>query len=251
MGQDDQIHNPVEQYMKYLMDLDKPDKPPEIINEPAQHLEIKSARHPLNKGGSRYDALKIADAIKQSVNVKKNSKENKFNRTQSLNQKRIFNIKRHPASLIIISLSGVVVYAAVFSLISFLLPGFANLVGTDLAVVGPIVGLFMLVMIALGLVLLFLIAKNYLANRLVLTDLKLIQILRTGIKDKVTMELPVNDVEDVVVRKSGIFQVIFNYGTLAIKTPEGQNDFIFKYASHPDIYAKAIQDSRLKYMASR
>ncbi|MEX2014439.1 MAG: PH domain-containing protein [Candidatus Saccharimonadales bacterium] len=244
MGQDDKIRNPVEEYMRYLMDRDKPDKPPETITEPARHLEVKKGRDEelqLNStAGNRQEALKVADAIKQLVNIKRDAKE-----------EHIYNIKRHPVGLILIFLAVIISYALVFSVIGFLLPGFAELTGTELSSIGPVVGVSMLVVFLIGLIYLSFKARNYLLHRLVLTDLNIIHILHSGALNKEIVKLPVSDVENVKIQKAGLFPSIFNYGTIIIETIEGRNDFIFRYAPYPDIYAKFVNDSKLEYLASR
>jgi hypothetical protein len=251
MGQDDKIHNPVEQYMKYIIDLDKPDKPSETVTEPTKHLEVKGSGHELSiSGGDRYYALKIADAIKQSVNIKMIPKKDRQEQTENLSETLTFDVGHHPVGLIIIGLPVVVGYAAVFCLVSFLLPGFARLIGVELSVVGRIAGLSMLAMVLLGVMFLFFGAKNYLLNRLILTDFNIIHILKSGLGGKKAVELPMSDIENIIVRKTGILPSLFNYGTIIIETPQGQNNFVFKYAPDPDACAKAIHDHRLEYLAN-
>lgn len=250
MGQNDKIHNPIEQYMKYIMDLDKPDKLPETTTDPVKHLEVKDSNKSPAGGGNRYDALKVADAIKQSVNIKMNPKADRLEQTTDLSETRIFDIKRHPVGLILPGLSVIVGYAAVFCLVSFLLPGFAKLVGAELSVVGPIVGQSMLVMVLLGVIFLFFTAKNYLLSQLILTDFNIVHIFRSGLIGKKVAQLPISDVEDIIVQQAGILPSLFSYGTIIIEMPEDQNNLIFKYAPDPDICARAVHDSRLEHLAN-
>ncbi|HEX5798073.1 MAG TPA: PH domain-containing protein [Candidatus Saccharimonadales bacterium] len=244
MNSDDKIHNPVEEYMKHLMERDKPDKPPETITEPTKHLEVKMDRGEEHgafnsSGGSRQEALKVADAIKQSVNLKRSSKE-----------EHIFNIRRHPMGIILAFLAVIIGYAVVFSVIGFLLPGFADLTGSELSSIGLLAGISMLAVFSIGLMYLLFKARSYMLHRLILTDLNIIHILHTGILDKKITKLPVADVENVKIQKTGLFSSIFNYGTIIIETIEGQNNFTFKYAPYPDIHAKAVNDCKLEYLAS-
>lgn len=243
MNSDDKIHNPVEEYMKYLMNRDKPDKPPETITEPTKHLEVKMGRdeeYTLNSsGGNRQEALKVADAIKQSVNLKRDSKE-----------EHIFSIRRHPIVMILTFIAVIIGYAVAFSVIGFFLPGFADLTGSELSSIGPLAGVSMLLVFSLGLIYLLFKARNYMLHRLVLTDFNIIHVLYSGILDKKIAKLSVADVENVKIQKTGLFSSIFNYGTIIIETIEGQNNFIFKYAPYPDIHAKAVNDCKLEYLAS-
>lgn len=252
MGQDDKIHNPVEQYMKYIMDLDKPDKPPEITAEPTKHLELKKGKdaRPQAGGGNRYDALKIADAIKQSVNIKRNSQQENPGQVQSAEELRIFDIRHHPVGLIILFLEVITAYAITLSLISFFLPGIAQLVGASLSSIGPIVGIFMLASCLLGVIALFFASRNYLSGRLILTDFNMVHIFRSGLFGSKVSELPMSDIKDVIIRNSGPLCSLFNYGTIIVETPEGQDDFIFTYTPDPEICAKAVNDCKLEYLAN-
>lgn len=252
MGQDDKIHNPVEQYMKYIMDLDKPDKPPETTAEPTKHLEVKMGKnaHPNTDGGNRYDALKVADAIKQSVNLKMNSQQGKPEPIQSAEELRIFDIRRHPVGLVILFLKVIIAYAIAFSLVSFFLPGIAHLVGANLSTIGPIAGVFMLALCLLGAIILLFASRNYLLGRLILTDFNMVHIFRSGLFGRKVSELQVSDIKDVIIQKPGPLSSLFNYGTIIVETPEGQDDFIFTYTPNPEICAKAVNDSRLEYLAN-
>ena len=252
MGQDDKIHNPVEQYMKYIMDLDKPDKPPETTAEPTKHLEVKMGKDARLRadGGNRYDALKVADAIKQSVNIKMNSQQENPEPVQSVEELRIFDIRRHPVGLVILFLEVITVYATAFSLISFFLPGIARAIGASLGTIGPITGIVMLALCLFGATALFFAARNYLSGRLILTDFNIVHVFRSGLYDRKVSELLLSDIKDVIIQKPSPLSSLFDYGTIIIETPEGQSDFIFTYTPDPEIYAKAVNDSRLEYLAN-
>ncbi len=242
MGRDDKIHNPVEEYMSYIMDRDKPDKPPETTTALTKHLEIKKDgddERSNTDGGSRQEALKVADAIKQSVNIRRNSDE-----------ERIFDIKRHPIGLVLLLLVVIIGYSIAFSLIGFLLPGFADITGSELGSIGPVAGISMVAAFLLGVIYLSLKARNYRLNRLVLTDFNIVHVLQSGLLGKKVAKLPVSDVENVVIQKNGLFPSIFNYGTIIIETSEERDNFIFEYAPDPDSYAKAVRDSKLEYLAN-
>lgn len=241
MSQDDKIHNPVEQYMQYIMDQDKPDKPPETTAEPTGHLEVKG------NNGNRDEALKVADALKQSMNIR-SSLEYDFQKVEESAQTTTFNMQRHPMGLILILTLAVVVYAIVFSLISFFLPTLASAMGTELNVIGPIAGVIMLVLVAVGIISSLAVSRAYRLNRLILTESSLIHALNSGLANNKIYEIPLADIENVSVQNTDILSSAFSYGTINIKTIEGQNNVKFRYAPSPDVYAKAIQDSRLEYL---
>lgn len=245
MGQDDKIRNPVEEYMQYLIDRDKPGKLAETTAEPAKHLEVKKTADPISQNN---EALKVADAIKQSVNIKKNSEE-QASQSEDLQDDLIFDIKRHPFGLATIFISVIVVWAAAFSLVSFLLPGLARLFGLKLSVVGPVVGICMIAVTLFVVLFLSFAAKRYLSSRLMLTDFSLGYSLPLGQSSNKTGEIPLDEIKDVKVYKKSILASIFNYGTLVIETSKGKNGLTFDYAHNPETYAKSIQDSKLRYLA--
>lgn len=248
MGNDDnKIHNPVEEYMQYLMDKDKPDKPLETTAEPTKHLEVKKALNSQStEGGNRQDALKVVDAIDQSVNIKKPE----FAQAKTVPPPlQVSEIKRHPVGLVLIFLVVVTSYAIAFSLISFLLPGIASLLGSDLNTVGPIAGIIMLLTLIFGIIFLLFTARKFLLDGVILTDSNIVEVSSLGLARKKVRELPMTDIENVAVEKAGLFPSLFNYGTMIVKTSYGLDDLIFGYASDPETFAKAINDSKLEYLA--
>ncbi len=248
MGNDDnKIHNPVEEYMRYIMDKDKPDKPLETTAEPTKHLEVKKAADSRNvEGGSRHDALKVADAIEQSINIKKMESAQAKTAPPQL---QVSEIKHHPVGLILIFLVVITSYAIAFSVVSFLLPGIAGLIGSDLNTVGPITGIIMLLTLIFGIIFLLFTIRKFLLNRVILTSLNIVEVSHLGLSGKKVRELPMTDIEDVLVEKAGLFPSLFNYGTIIVKTPYGLDDLIFRYAPDPETFAKAIDDSKLEYLA--
>lgn len=253
MDGDENTYNPVEQYMKDIMDSDKPDKPAETTAKPTNKLEIRSVDTdtPEPNSGSRDDALKISDAIKQSINIQTNPIKNKTIAKKIPLETQIFNVKQHPLGFILILLTVIISYAALFSLISFLLPGIANATSLSLSTLGPIAGYLMLIIVVIGLVFLLAFGRAYKTNRLELTDLNVLGTVHSGYFNKKAFRLPIADIENVIVNKSGLFPKLFDYGTLKIKTNKNRNDIVFQYTPNPNICAEAVLDARLEYLASR
>lgn len=240
--EDNKIHNPVENYMREIMNLDKPDKPAETTAEPARQLEVKGSGQPAPEV-NRNEAVKIADALKQAVNFHRNQIE-KTPETQ------IFNIGRHPIGLVYLYVFTVVSYSVVFSLVSYLLPAFSNAIGVDLNMIGPITGYLMLTMVVIGIISLVFASRSYLGNRLILTDAGLTFIGPTGRGNDESLQLPLNEIESVAPLQNGLFSRLFSYGTLAIKTPKNKTDVLFRYVPNPDFYIRTIQDAKLEYIAN-
>lgn len=243
----DKIHNPVEKYMQDIMDLDKPEKPPETTARPGGKLEVKASDNPKNNtsSGSRHEALKISDAIKQSVKL--NIKPKKSSKTvDQTPRSKIFDIKRHPIGLIYIYLIAIVGCSAFFSAVSFALPALASFTGVGLDVVGLIAGLSMVAITLSLAVIMFFVWKAYKRNSLILTDPNTMKVFQSGIFGDRNSQIDMQDIENVTVRSGGMLSDIFNYGTIIIKTAAGQDDLIFKYAPNPEVCAKTLQEIKLK-----
>lgn len=247
MGNDDKIHNPVEQYMQFIMDQDKPDKSPETTTEPTRHLEVKKRNNKDSSDaiGSQTEAIKVGEAIKQSVNFNINSAQDSPEQTQQTNETRVFDVGRHPVGLIAICVAVIISYAIVFSAVGFLLPGLVDTFGVK----PSSVGLLMLVVFIVGVIYMIFIGRGYLLNRLILTDFNIVHILQQGLFRKKIFELSLTDIEDIYIEKSGLLPILFNYGTITIKTAYSRNDLIFRYVPGPDVCAKAVEDTKLTYLA--
>lgn len=240
--EDNKIHNPVENYMREIMNLNKPGKPAETTAEPTRQLEVKGSVQPAAEV-SRNEAVKVADALKQAVSFHRNQ-------LKKAPETQIFNIRRHPIGLVYLYVLVIVGYSVVFSLISYLLPAFSDVIGVGLNTVSPIVGYLMLTMVVIGIISLVFASRSYLRNRLILTDAGLTFIDKTGRGNDETLQLPLKEIESIDSQQNGLFSRLFNYGTFDIKTLDDKTNMLFKYVPNPDFYTRAIQDAKLEYIAN-
>lgn len=161
---------------------------------------------------------------------------------------KIFSIKHHKIGIILLFtqvLGGLLIG---FILIGILLPDFTKTIGIDKSTTGLLAGIIMFILSALTAGFLAIAAYIDRKNELILTNVNITLVNQIGLFNRKVSELTMSSVEDVTVQKSGVLQSILNYGTLVIETAGEQNNFIFKYTYNPDSYAKAIQDSKARYL---
>jgi len=111
-----------------------------------------------------------------------------------------------------------------------------------------LVGVFGL--IALILVVIFLILATWIYNRslLIVTTRNVTLINQVGLFNRKVSELAMTNIEDVTAQKKGIFQTIFNFGTLVVETAGEQNNFVYTYCTNPNVAAKIILDARESFL---
>jgi uncharacterized membrane protein YdbT with pleckstrin-like domain len=160
---------------------------------------------------------------------------------------RVADVRRHPFGLFVIYLQAIVGLSIAFLLIFLLMPGFLDTIGVSQAQGNSLLFLAILISVILGLGFLFLAARIYRGNQLIVTNENVTQVAQVGLFHRKVSELSMHNVEDVTSAQRGIIQTFFNFGTLTIETAGEQNNFIFVYCPNPNAYAKAILDARQDY----
>jgi uncharacterized membrane protein YdbT with pleckstrin-like domain len=156
---------------------------------------------------------------------------------------KVADIRRHFFGLFLRYIETILAIGLSLGLIIYLTP---SVFGESSAAQSAVV-LLSLVVIFLGAIFLVFVTKIYNANRLIITDIHITQVLQVGLFNKKVSELTMENVEDVTAEKHGIFSTIFDYGTLKVETAGEQNNFVFIYCPNPNAYAKALQDARAAY----
>lgn len=238
-GEDENIRNPVEEYMKEIMNLGKPEKSPQTTAKPTDKLEIKEPEHSSRPVNSANEAIKIGDTLK-SANIEARKPG-----------KPIKNIHRHPIGLIFTYLSVVIGYAVFFSLISFFLPGLADTVGISLSTAGTIIGMLMIILALLGFAFLALTTRLYFVNRLILTEESMKYVLPSGLNDKKTTEIALSDIKNISLQQEGSLASLLNYGTLSVETSEDQDNIFFNYLPDPAENVKGLKKAAQKSVNSQ
>lgn len=141
----------------------------------------------------------------------------------------ILDIKRHPIGLLLpVSGGAVVTIAAIVALIfypadaeSFGLPGFglfAFIVSMVLILVG--IGTYIAVWV-------------YLRNQFYMTNESVIQEIQHSLFSRHEQTVSLGSIEDASFRQSGIFQTMFNYGTIRLSTEGQETTYRFAFVENP------------------
>lgn len=156
----------------------------------------------------------------------------------------ICNIKRHPIGLI-----GVYIMSGILLLLLFigvgLLPHFVtDLTGTDkmYAFVAAIA------VAALILVFAWVAIIVYNGNRWIVTSDSITQVQQTGLFQKQTSQLSLENLEDVTFEQSSLIQTLFGFGTLKVETAGEHSKFQFPFCPSPQKCAVEIIQAHEKYM---
>lgn len=172
---------------------------------------------------------------------------------QSINESetKILDTRRHPFGLIVIYVETVVALVLAVVLTYAFLPSLFSVGGSDNNKIVAVISVF--VFVAIVFVVLFLILATYIyeANRLIITNLNVTQITQVGLFHRKVSEVTMLNIEDVTSQKKGIFQTIFNFGTLHVETAGEQNNFVFAYCPNPDSAAKVLLDTREQFLQRR
>lgn len=149
-------------------------------------------------------------------------------------------IRKHPFGLFIILASGLFIALTVFAAtVAFASSSFLESVGfggTSNSVV-VFVGFIFAVIVAVGTLI---FAELYRNNVVYVTNEKIAQILYITLFNRKISQLNIGDVQDVTVSQRGIFQHLFNFGTLVVETAGEQQNYTFTYTPKPYETSKTI-----------
>ena len=93
----------------------------------------------------------------------------------------------------------------------------------------------------------YLAAKVYLANRMTLTNERLVLITQISLFSQDVPQLSLADVQEVTVKQNGIIANLFGYGTIIVETAGEQKNIILRYAKDPHRAADQINDAAEVY----
>lgn len=145
----------------------------------------------------------------------------------------ILAVKRHPIGLwgpLAITIGTIIILLAVW--IGY--PSFAEIDRQT----GQIVGIGAISIIIFSLIILiglfgYIAAWVYMRNTFYLTNESIIQEIQHGIFSKHEQTVSLGSVEDASYRQFGIWQSLFNYGTIRLSTEGEETTYRFQYASNP------------------
>lgn len=225
MSGENEHPNPVEDYMKQIMETNKLDADGSV-SVPAAPEEINRI---------------MEKALKRRKPV--------FNPTGRIEQiddgeVEIADIRRHPIGLSLLYVQFIVAATLSLGLLVFFLPEVVgNSAGTNL-----FIGVLTLIMSVLGIIFLILATRIYKGNQLIVTDQHVTEVQQIGLFNRRVSELSMANIEDVTANTHGFLSTMFNFGTLTVETANEQHNFVFRNCPNPNAYAKAIQDCRSAYL---
>lgn len=145
----------------------------------------------------------------------------------------ILDIKRHPVGLFI------PVFVTIATII-LLLSAWVSipLVTEPDPVTGTIANIGMLSLIILSLIILvgifgYIAVWVYLRNTFYLTNESIIQEIQHGIFSKHEQTVSLGSIEDASYRQFGIWQTMFNYGTIRLSTEGEETTYRFQFVANP------------------
>jgi uncharacterized membrane protein YdbT with pleckstrin-like domain len=161
----------------------------------------------------------------------------------SANEYIITVVRRHPIGLIIPLALGVLLIAVALIVLS----NYASIVtafgiegqfAQTSAVVVPL--LLFCVAVALGMYVAYYVYVN---NKFYLTNESVIQDIQLSLFSRHEQTVSLGNVEDASYYQEGIFQEIFNYGTIRLSTQGDETTYTFTYASNPKARLAALNDA--------
>lgn len=143
-------------------------------------------------------------------------------------------IRRHPIGLVMPTLLGLVLFMlTIIGLTN--IEGISSLISVDLyegAMFNILIVFLVLFIISIfvGLAISYYV---YTRNQFFLTNESVIQEIQTGLFYKHEQTVSLMNIEDASFYKSGLFQQIFDYGTIRLSTEGDETTYIFSYVSNP------------------
>ena len=89
----------------------------------------------------------------------------------------------------------------------------------------------------------------YRQNKLILTDMHLIQVVQRGLFSRSVAQLSMLRVQDVSAVRKGLFATLLDYGTIEVETAGEVDNFVFNVAPHPQQLADECLAVQEKYGA--
>ena len=87
----------------------------------------------------------------------------------------------------------------------------------------------------------------YRQNKLIITDMHLIQVVQRGLFSRSVSQLSMARVQDVSAVRTGFFATMLDYGTIEVETAGEVDNFVFNVAPHPHLLADQCLVVQEKY----
>lgn len=143
----------------------------------------------------------------------------------------VLNIKRHLIGLVIPMVATVgIIILLLTSLISY--PMVAQDAAGEVPALGLVTTILMSLIVLVGLFG-YIAVWVYLQNTFFLTNESVIQEIQHGIFSKHEQTVSLGSIEDASFKQFGIFQSLFNYGTIRLSTEGEETTYRFQYVANP------------------
>lgn len=87
----------------------------------------------------------------------------------------------------------------------------------------------------------------YRQNKLIITDMHLIQVVQRGLFSRSVSQLSMVRVQDVFAKRQGVFATLLDYGSIEVETAGDDDNFIFNLAPNPQEVADECLAVHEKY----
>lgn len=188
------------------------------------------------------------DPIKQDISDETKRKHDASHRMYptlnlSENEYIITAVRRHPIGLIVpLTLGTIMIAIALIVLSNYQAIVTALSIGGPLALTSAIIVPILLFCAAIGLGM-FVIYYVYTNNKFYLTNESVIQEVQLTLFSRHEQTVSLGDVEDASYYQEGIFQDIFNYGTIRLSTQGDESTYTFNYADNPKERIAALNNA--------
>lgn len=145
----------------------------------------------------------------------------------------VLDIKRHPIGLILPTAATTLgIFALLFALVSYPTIADASSSGVGLPGIGTVTIILLCLILLIGIGG-YIAVWVYLQNTFYLTNESVIQEIQHGIFSKHEQTVSLGSIEDASFKQFGIFQSIFNYGTIRLSTEGEETTYRFQYVANP------------------
>jgi uncharacterized membrane protein YdbT with pleckstrin-like domain len=158
--------------------------------------------------------------------------EESVSRYPSLNLSKeeyiISEVRRHPIGLVLPITIGSVLVLAVLGVLSM----YSTFVPSGNPPLSSVLmpALLLILLIVLGA---YIVVMTYLGNKFYLTNESVIQEIQTSLLARREQTVSLSNIEDASYTQTGIFQLLFNYGSIRLSTEGDETTYHFNYVSNP------------------
>lgn len=191
------------------------------------------ARPPKKEEAQVVHIAKAVDPIEPEVSPETQQRhEQSVAKYPSLNLSKqefiISEVRRHPIGLVPPIAIGSVLVLAVLGILSM----YSKFVPSGNPPLSSVLmpALLLILLVVLGT---YIVVITYLGNKFFLTNESVIQEIQTSLLARNEQTVSLSNIEDASYTQTGIFQLIFDYGSIRLSTEGDETTYRFNYVSRP------------------